>query len=157
LKELGFPITESRPNSASDSRPSISPIQASFSSASTSRSAIEGSALPTSSIRSSLPALTSLSAPAAKSPLNYEFKVPICPDTTISDIQRPSSSQSFSTASTNRPASASTTLSAPTPPSSAPLVSPIYGIAKQVHSLYPNQHEREVYTTSWRNPFCQAN
>jgi hypothetical protein len=137
LADLGFPITESGSNSTSVSRPSISPAQLPFSSASTPNPAMETLGLQLSSLRPTPSTGITLSPKS-------EFKIPIRPETRNSEIPRSCSVQSFGPASVNRPASASTTFSAPTPPSSVSTVSSLYDTTKHLPSLYPIQQEERV-------------
>ena len=134
LTDLGFPITES---GTSVSRPSISPAQLPYPPSSTPALGINKATLQPSSARQSLLAGTTLSSKAV-------FKVPTRPDTRNSDIPRADSTQPFTTNSFNRSASASTTFSAPTPPSSASTISPLYDMTKPPPLLYHIQHQGGV-------------
>lgn len=136
LKDLGFPITDVGSNSASVSRPSILPAQLTISSISTPQPALLTSSLRPSSSQP-CPAVRGIVPPIS------EFKIPMRPDTRNSETPRSNSAQSFST-SFDRPISASTTLSAPTPPSSVSAVSPLYDMRNHPSWFNPIQHQGEV-------------
>jgi hypothetical protein len=72
------------------------------------------------------------------------FKVPTRPDLGSLETPRPDSAQSFAATSFNRPASMSTTLSAPTPPSSVSTISPLYDMTKPQLLLHPIQFQEGV-------------
>lgn len=132
LKDLGLPITES---SASVSRPSISPAQLPFPPISKPTLGMSASNFQPPSARPSLLPGTTMSPKAV-------FKVPTRPDTRNAEIPRSDSTQSFAITSYDRSASASTALSAPTPPSSVSTLSPLYDMTKPHSLLYPVQHRR---------------
>lgn len=139
LKDLGLPITES---SASVSRPSISPAQLPFPPISTPILGMSASNFQPPSAHPSLLPGTTISPIAM-------FKVPTRPDTRNAEIPRSDSTQSFAITSYNRSASASTALSAPTPPSSVSTLSPLYDMTKPHSLLYPVQHRRVHCRIMW--------
>jgi hypothetical protein len=159
MKELGLPITETVPATPSISRPNISPSPSLFSTSSASSSLTAPSMFSSSSVSSSStgsslppPPVSSLKAAAYSSdkPLDLtstsspEFKVPIRPNSSRSEIERSSNALPYAIPQITRPATTSSSFSTSSISSAMPFLGSLYDSMRQSPSLYLAQIERGV-------------